>query len=166
MWVQRLFTCVFSVNMPVDLCLYTFVYSLSLFILFYIFHFQQYFCLHLLLCILSLLVSHYLLLSSSSSPLSLSFFRGGVKSTNVPMNWRMFAQKGLNLMTFSWSSKLQLMKLVNMFPVLVAKIPLVVMELVIKLLWFLYHTLFNTKRMFIIYVSATTVFLQTWKRQK
>ena len=69
---------------------------------------------------------------------------GGVKSTNVPMNWRIFAQKGLNLMTFSSSLKLQLMKLVNMFPVLVAKLPLVVMELVIKLLGFLYHTMFNT----------------------
>ena len=68
----------------------------------------------------------------------------GVKNTNVPMNWRIFAQKGLNLMTLSSSLKLQLMKLVNMFPVLVAKIPLVVMELIIKLLCFLYHTLFNT----------------------
>ena len=56
----------------------------------------------------------------------------------------MFAQKVLNLMTLSLSLKLQLMKLVNMFPVLVAKTPLVVMELVIKLLCFLYHTLFNT----------------------
>ena len=36
-------------------------------------------------------------------------------------------------MTLSSSLKLQLMKLVNMFPVLVAKIPLVVMEFVIKI---------------------------------
>ena len=43
-----------------------------------------------------------------------------MKSINVPMNWRTFAQKGLNLMTLSSSLKLQLMKLVNMFPVLVA----------------------------------------------
>ena len=47
-------------------------------------------------------------------------------------------------MALSSSLKVQLMKLLNMFPVLVAKIPLVVMELVIKLLCFLYHTLFNT----------------------
>ena len=33
-WVQQLFTCVFSVNIPVDLCLYTFVYSPSLFNIF------------------------------------------------------------------------------------------------------------------------------------
>ena len=45
---------------------------------------------------------------------------------------------------------------VCLFPVLVAKIPLVVMELVIKLLCFFYHTIFN---MFIIYVSTTAVFL-------
>ena len=47
-------------------------------------------------------------------------------------------------MTLSSSLKLQLINLANMFPVLVAKLPLVVMELVIKLLCFLYHTLFNT----------------------
>ena len=39
-------------------------------------------------------------------------------------------------MTLSSSLKLQLMKLVNMFPVLVSKIPLAVMELVITLLRF------------------------------
>ena len=46
---------------------------------------------------------------------------GGVNSTNVPMNLRIFAQKGLNLMTPSSSLKLQLTKLVNMYPVLVSK---------------------------------------------
>ena len=33
-WVQQLFTCVFSVNMPVDLCLYNFVYSYSILFLY------------------------------------------------------------------------------------------------------------------------------------
>ena len=70
---------------------------------------------------------------------------GGVNSTNVPMNLRNLARKGLNLKTLPSSAlKLHLMKLVNMYPVLVAKIPLVVMELVIKLLCFLYQTLFGT----------------------
>ena len=64
--------------------------------------------------------------------------------TNVRTNFLKIAQKDLNCMTFLSSLELQLMKLVNLYPVLVAKIPLVVMELVIKLLCFLYHTLFNT----------------------
>ena len=67
-----------------------------------------------------------------------------MNSTNVPMNLRIFAPKGFNVMTLSSSLKLQLMKLVNMYPVLAAKTPLVVMGLVTKLLYFLYHTLFNT----------------------
>ena len=67
-----------------------------------------------------------------------------MNNTNVPMNFKKIAQKGLNLMTLLSSLELQLMKLVNLYPVLVAKIPLVVMELVIKLLCFLYHTFFNT----------------------
>ena len=47
---------VFSVNIPVDMCLYTFV---SLY--FYIFHFHQCFYLHLILHFLSLLVFLYIL---------------------------------------------------------------------------------------------------------
>ena len=65
-WVQQLFTCAFSVNIPVDLCLYL----VSILILFkkkniyiIIFHFHQYLYLHLFLRFLSLWV---FLFSSSS----------------------------------------------------------------------------------------------------
>ena len=69
---------------------------------------------------------------------------GGGEQYQCSDELKNFCTKGFNVMTLSSSLKLQVMKLVNMFPVLVAKIPLVVMELVIKLLCFLYHTLFNT----------------------
>ena len=69
---------------------------------------------------------------------------GGGEEYQCSDELKKFCTKRLKLMTLSSSLKLQLMKLVNMFPVLVAKIPLVVMELVIKLLCFLYHTMFNT----------------------
>ena len=66
----------FSVNSPVDLYLFTFVYPLSLYS--NIFHFHQCFYLHLLLHFLSFLVFLYIYIllfsssSASSSSLSLS----------------------------------------------------------------------------------------------